>query len=196
MRFLIIILFAISTVFLTACESVNNEMTVNSILISNNATDIDESAPSKVLAIVKQNKTNEKAWQALHHYSSLTDAGATLMFYRDCFNALKEDPLLFFDRYMTGDEQAIFRMIDALSHDFSAFEETYEQSDRVFQNSFRLIMDFMRQHSKEREVYRRAYNFQRVSQAQYNSWRLHYCEFIRTGSEIVATNCAPWEKKL
>lgn len=194
MRFWFPLLLLLVTLFFTACQPVSDDITIISVLASENATDVDDDVPSNVLKIIKKDRKNQRAWQALHHYSSITDAGITLSFYGDCFNAIKDDPLLFFDRYMAGDEQALFRMVDALSHDFSAFQETFEQTDRVFRRAFNLIAEFELKHARERQ-YQRADNFYRVSQAQYQSWKLRYCEFVRKESEIVATNCAPWEKR-
>ncbi|MFB2974336.1 hypothetical protein ACE1CD_35870 [Aerosakkonema sp. BLCC-F183] len=199
MRFwllILLLLVLLLTVFFAAREPITEQITISSVLISDSAVDIGEDTPSKLFKMIEKDKKNDRAWQAIHYYSNITDAGYTLMFYRDCFNALKDDPLLFFDRYMAGDEKALFLMVNALSHDFSAFTgESFEQTEKVFRQSFNLIRDFITQHAKQREVDRRADNFLRISQAQYDSWRLRYCEFVRTRSNIVATNCAPGEKK-
>jgi hypothetical protein len=114
------------------------------------------------------------------------------VFYRDCFNALKDNPSIFFDRYMAGDEQALFRMVDALSHDFSAFpEEKFQNTDQAFQKVFDRVSTFMRNHTRKQTIYRRAYDFERVSQSQYNSWRLRYCELGSKDGQMIAKKCRP-----
>ena len=191
MRFLMLVWVGLLVLLFAACQPLTNAIDVQWALINQNAPDIGYDAPSKLLKIIKDNPKAENAWKALHHYRFLTDAGITLTFYRDCFNALKEKPLLFFEQYIAGDEQALFRMVDALSHDFSAFSgETFQATNQVFQQSLDSMMQFMQAHSQEREVYRRAYDFERVSQAQYDSWRLRYCEFSKENSRVVAKNCA------
>jgi hypothetical protein len=192
---LILILVGLLVILFVIRQPLINAIDVQWVLINQTAPDIGYNAPSKLFKIIKDNPKDENVWKALHHYSSLTDAGATLMFYDDCFHALKENPLLFFNRYMAGDEQALFRMVDALSHDFSAFSgESFQETDRVFQQSFNSIMEFRTAHSQKREAYRRAYDFDRISEAQYVSWKLRYCELTKENSDIVAKNCATWEK--
>jgi hypothetical protein len=179
MRFAFMNLTIILANFSVACQPVNSGIDVQKVLNSKSATE-DYSAPSKLLKIIQKNPKNEKAWKALHHYRSLTDAGITLTFYRECFYALKENPQLFLDRYMRGDEQALFRMVDALSYDFSGFPgNTFEDTNQVFEK-------FLKNH-KDFSV--RSSNFYSVSNAQYDSWRLRYCEFIRKDSKIVPANC-------
>jgi hypothetical protein len=194
MRFLFVTLVGLLVILFVACQPIIDAINVQSVLTSQSASQVGYDAPSKLLTILKNNPKDENAWKALHHYRSLTDAGLTLTFYRDCFNALKEKPLLFFDRYMAGDEQALFRMVDALSHDFSAFTgETFRATNQVFKRSLDNISDFQTTHSQDKEVYRRGYDFRRVSRSQYDSWRLRYCEFTRENSEAVAQNCASWQ---
>ena len=195
MRFLVFVWVGLLVLLFAACQPLTNVTDIQRVLTNQSTPDIGSDAPSKLLKIIKNNPKNENAWRALHHYRSLTDAGITLTFYHDCFNALKEKPLLFFEQYIAGDEQALFRMVDALSHDFSAFSgETFQATNQVFQKSLDSMVQFMQAHSQEREMYRRAYDFERVSQAQYDSWQLRYCEFTKQNSRFVAKNCAIWEK--
>jgi hypothetical protein len=175
MRFFLLICTTVILAFLVACQPVKNAIDIQNVLSSQSGADVSYDERSNLLKIIKDNPNDENGWKALHYYSSLTDAGATLMFYRDCFMALKSNPLIFFDRYMAGDEQALFRMVDALSHDFSAFsEEKFQDTDQVFEKVFDEASKFMRKHSQERAIYRRALDFDRVSRAQYDSWRLRY----------------------
>ncbi|KAM3090756.1 hypothetical protein ACKFKG_28120 [Phormidesmis sp. 146-35] len=138
MRFLFVTLVGLLVVLFVAYQPITDAINVQSVLTSQSASAVDYDAPSKLLTILQNNPKDENAWKALHHYRSLTDAGLTLTFYRHCFNALKEKPLLFLDRYIAGDEQALFRMIDAISHDFSAFAgafagETFQATNQVFE---------------------------------------------------------------
>ena len=179
MRFTVISITMVLATFSVACTPVNSGIDVQKVLNSKSATE-DYSAPSKLLKIIQKNPKNEKAWKALHHYRSLTDAGITITFYSECFYALKENPQLFLDRYMRGDEQALFRMVDALSHDFSAFEGTFKDTNQVFEKFLKNRKDFSSRSS----------DFYRVSQAQYDSWCLRYCEFTRRKDfQIVPENC-------
>lgn len=193
MRFLFLSLFLSIFLCLGACKIIEKEMLIRSTLASDYGDPFVKETPSRLLNVIQHDSDNERAWKALHHYSTITNAGNTLTLYRDCFNAIEEDPLLFFNRYLSGDENALFRMVDALSHDFSAFERTYIQIDQVFKQSLNQILNFINNDDLEGETYVRAYNFYRISLAQYNSWKLRYCEFQRSGTEIIEINCAPWE---
>jgi hypothetical protein len=179
MRFGVFNLVVFLSVFSVACQSVNSEIDLQKVLNSKSATE-DYSTPLKLLKIIQKNPKNDKAWKALHHYRSLTDGGITLTFYSECFYSLKENPQLFLDRYVRGDEQALFRMIDALSYDFSGSPgDTFEDTNQVFEKFLKNRKDFSRRSS----------DFYRVSQAQYDSWRLQYCEFTRKDSKIIPENC-------
>ncbi|CCI00682.1 MAG: hypothetical protein IM550_11605 [Microcystis sp. M54BS1] len=190
MNQLLLYLIVMLSILVASCESIQKEILVSSTLNAKDGSSISENIPSKILIILQKDPGNGRAWQSLHHYSSITDAGKTLSFYQDCFNALKEKPLLFFDRYLAGDDQALFRMIDALSHDFSAFGETYKQTEQVFNKSFYLIKQFMQEHKTNRELYNRAYDFYRVSWAQYDSWRLRYCDSTFVNGKVIFGHCS------
>lgn len=68
----------------------------------------------RILEIIQANPNNDKAWKALNHYATLTDAGLTSTFHKDCFHAIKARPLLFYKRYLKGDENALKRMEDSM----------------------------------------------------------------------------------
>jgi hypothetical protein len=70
---------------------------------------------AKLLTIIENNPGNNEAWKALHHFRSLTDAGLTSSFEMDCFDILRKNPLLFYYRYMQGDNLGLERMDDAIS---------------------------------------------------------------------------------
>ena len=44
----------------------------------------------------------------------MTDAGLTTDFQMDCFDALKSNNLIYYDRFMEGDDLALSRMLDAM----------------------------------------------------------------------------------
>lgn len=57
--------------------------------------------------------SNDRAWQALHKFRTYTDAGLTTMFNDSCFYALQKQPLIFYNRYMAGDTNALDRAEDS-----------------------------------------------------------------------------------
>ena len=72
------------------------------------------SISGRILEIIQANPNNDKAWKALHHYATLTDAGLTSTFHKDSFEVIKATPLLFYQRYLKGDDNALQRMKDAM----------------------------------------------------------------------------------
>lgn len=108
--FVIVLLIIVSS----SCQFVQKD--AKNSLNTNNRSKLlfQENDPSKIFEVIKKNPDSFKAWNSLHHYSYMTDSGSSLSFHRDCFNGIKDEPLLFFERYLQGDEQALFRMVDAL----------------------------------------------------------------------------------
>jgi hypothetical protein len=92
----------------------------------------------ELFAEFKNNRTT-KTWLALHKYRTFTDASGTIEFYDYCYQALKREPLVYYTRYMEGDDEAIHLMESALSHDFSAFDDQRELGKKtirsVYENS-------------------------------------------------------------
>ena len=142
------------------------------------STDDVEYIPSVLLADILNDPDDDHSWKALHHYRSLTDAGATILFWRDCFLAIDKDPLLFYRRFMKGDEQALFRMVDAMSHDFSAFQDTGLRSFKEVNAVYLKVLDLMGEERRklggDRVPYRRMVDFERVCQAQHVLWKQRY----------------------
>ena len=73
-----------------------------------------------------KNNRSTKTWLALYKYRTFTDASGTIEFYNYCYQALKREPLVYYSRYMEGDDKAIYLMESALSHDFSAFDSQWK----------------------------------------------------------------------
>jgi hypothetical protein len=46
-------------------------------------------------------------WKALNHYRSLADGAATECLCFDCFVALVQNPTLFYDRFISGDDEVL-----------------------------------------------------------------------------------------
>jgi hypothetical protein len=67
----------------------------------------------KLVDLLLVEPKNNKAWLALHKYRSFTDAGVTQMFNDACFRAFMKNPLIFYNRYMEGDDEAVNRAMDA-----------------------------------------------------------------------------------
>lgn len=67
-----------------------------------------------LLDMILDNSNNDHAWNALHRFREFTDGGITTIYNDACFAAIKIKPLLFYERYIAGDEQALERAIDAV----------------------------------------------------------------------------------
>jgi len=165
------ILLSLAT-FLSACISYIISP-LDRILTSKNGSEVERSDIDQMFLEIEKNRDNEKAWKALHHYSSITDASYSLDFQRACFKILEKDNLIFFNRYLKGDEQAIFRMIDALSYDFSAFsDEKFEVFDAIYKKILETISKSVL--NQDKKLYQRASNFEKIFREKYIEWRLIY----------------------
>lgn len=147
------------------------------ILTGKNSSEVESSDVDQMFLEIEQNRDNEKAWKALHYYSSIAEGGDRMLFYRGCFKVLEKDNLIFFNRYLKGDEQAIFRMIDALSYDFSSFrDEKFEVFDAIYKKILETISKSVL--NQDKKVYQRASNFDRISREKYIEWRLRYTKAV------------------
>jgi|GEM_PF-6063167 hypothetical protein len=143
------------------------------ILTGKSSSDVESSDVDQMFLEIEKNRDNEKAWKALHHYSSIAGGGYRMHLFRDCFNILKKDNLIFFNRYLKGDEQALLRMIDALTYDFSAFsDEKFEVFDETYKKILERISKAVL--NQDKKLYQRASNFDRISREKYIEWRLTY----------------------
>ena len=83
-----------------------------------------------------KNNRSTKTWLALHKYRAFTDASGTIEFYNYCYQALKREPLVYYSRYMEGDDKAIHLMESALSHDFSAFDSQWKLGKKTIRSVY------------------------------------------------------------
>jgi len=99
--------------------------------------------PDKIINIILENKTNEKAWEAFHHFRSLTDGGVTAFFRDSCYLAIKKEPLIFYKRYINGDNFAIERMMDSLWVDLIEYDGDKEipnyEAEKLYIKIIKLI---------------------------------------------------------
>lgn len=73
------------------------------------------SIPDKLISEVVLNPSNNKAWEALHKFSHFTDGGLSSMYDDACFDAIKKDPLIYYNRYVhSGDDEVLDRLKDAM----------------------------------------------------------------------------------
>ena len=68
----------------------------------------------RLLSILINNPGHEDAWKALHKFASYVDAHLAEEFDSSCFNAVKQYPSIFYERYLKGDDEAANRMINAV----------------------------------------------------------------------------------
>lgn len=80
--------------------------------------------PARLFSIAETAKNKEKTWQAIHHFSSIADSGVSESFDIDCIEAMSKYPLIFYNRYMAGDDQALRRLDDALNADWTNGDDT------------------------------------------------------------------------
>lgn len=79
----------------------------------------DTTIPKQIFQRILKNSKDDKAWMAAYHYRSLTDAGSTLVFRWICFDALMQNPVIYRDRFILGDDRAANLMKDAMWSDGS-----------------------------------------------------------------------------
>jgi hypothetical protein len=135
-----------------------------------------EGVPDELFERILNTSSADAEWKALDHYSKLVDAGASLELFRSCYSASAKQPLLFYRRYMAGDDTALDRMLEALTYDFAAYERL--TSARVHQYEQRydeILTDISQQEArltgKQRE---RHHTFLKNSQRQFERWRARY----------------------
>jgi hypothetical protein len=137
-----------------------------------------EQVPDKLFEIILGGKATDEEWKALSHYSNLTDAGASVDFMHSCFNALKRNPMIFYDRFMRGDKTALQWMRDALGDDFAAYETlteaSYEEHERFYERSLRNIDD--KRVKLSREGLKKHEEFMNDSRRHFKDWRIRYRE--------------------
>jgi hypothetical protein len=80
--------------------------------------------PARLFSITATTKDKERTWHAIHHFSSIADAGVSESFDIDCIEAMNKYPLIFYNRYMGGDDQALRRLDDALNADWTNGDDT------------------------------------------------------------------------
>jgi hypothetical protein len=95
--------------------------------------------PEKLLNRLVRNSDDQQAWKALYHYSLMTDASYSLGFDYDCFMILREHPLLFYNRFLAGDDQAVELMNHAAYADVAAFGRTSDWTREQIRNAFAKI---------------------------------------------------------
>lgn len=76
--------------------------------------------PMKIFAEIVKHPSEKKNWDAVHHYHSMVDGAYSLMFKWACFDTLIDNPTLFRDRYIEGDDRASELMRCAMWSDGSA----------------------------------------------------------------------------
>jgi len=87
--------------------------------------------PARLFSIAATTTNDAMAWQAIHHFNSMTDAGLSESFDIDCLEAMNTYPLIFFNRYLAGDDLALKRMNDALNADWTNGDGTDINEERI-----------------------------------------------------------------
>ncbi len=137
-----------------------------------------EQVPDRLFAIILSRKATDEEWKALSHYSNLADAGASLDFMHSCFKALKRNPMIFYDRFMRGDNTALQWMRDALGDDFAAYEPLtktgYEEHERFYERILRKIDD--KRAKLSRDGLKRHEELMRDARHHFEDWKTRYRE--------------------
>jgi hypothetical protein len=76
-------------------------------------------APAVLFEELLEDPSSNRRWEAVYHYKSMTDAGATLAFAWACLDVAVDHPTLFRDRYANGDDRAEMLMYWAMRSDGS-----------------------------------------------------------------------------
>ncbi len=135
-----------------------------------------ERVPDKLFQHILKDQMADAEWKALDHYSKLMDAGTSLEFFRSCYAALVQQPLIFYRRYMSGDATALDRMVDALTYDFAAYERLTSDRIREYEQRYDQILSRISQERRglSGEQVQRHDTFVRSAQRQLEQWRIRY----------------------
>ena len=72
------------------------------------------SIPDKLIQKILQNPDDNNNWEALHKFGQYTDGGLSSMYADACFDAIKTNPLVYYNRFISGDDKALERFADAM----------------------------------------------------------------------------------
>jgi hypothetical protein len=87
--------------------------------------------PDRLFSYAVSAADKDTAWGAIHHFRTLADAGVSESFHIDCLGAMHKYPLIFYNRYMSGDDLALERMNDALTADWTNDDETDLKEEKI-----------------------------------------------------------------
>jgi len=73
------------------------------------------SVSDQLVGIILHEPENNDAWIALHKFREFTDASIIGRYKNSCYSAIKSEPLIFYRRYVLGDDLALDRTIDAIA---------------------------------------------------------------------------------
>ncbi len=144
-----------------------------------------EAEISQIFSWLIENPNDEDAWLSIHEYSQHTDAGITLSFLRDCHLAIRKAPSLFLDRYKKGDEQALYRMVDAFRHDPTSFGESIEEANQTLDACMKCLSQQIKARCHDKNQYKKIYYTMMIAEAQYKSWLARFK--TKRPSKTVAT---------
>jgi hypothetical protein len=91
--------------------------------------------PARLFHYAVNSADKDNAWQAIHHFRSMSDAGVSESFHIDCLEAMHKYPLIFYNRYMAGDDLALKRMHDALTADWTNDDATDIKAEKIYRKA-------------------------------------------------------------
>lgn len=186
------LLLLVILVLVYGCQHIEKEFAVTSTLRAEEPYELNERNSSNLFSKIRVDPKNDRVWQALYKYSLLADTSIASIFHRDCFEAIKENHLIFFERYMSGDENSINLMMDAFLYDYQAFSlDGYDQTNRVYQYVLDSISAEVQKYSLNVDSYSRASAFRRISEGQHILWQLRYCKKLEMKRGKVVTDDCP-----
>jgi hypothetical protein len=97
-----------------------------------------------LLSMLINNPAKEDAWKALHKFASYVDAHLGEEFNNSCFNAVEQYPSIFYERYLKGDDDAVNRMINALSGSKCDDDSANSDSKLCREKEIKFLKDLLR----------------------------------------------------
>ncbi len=148
--------------------------------------------PDLLMAAIIENPERERAWKAFHRFRDFTDGGISLTYDQICAEVLREDKLLFWKRYMSGDDEALFRMKNAFEGDFGAFltrEDNLVEEYKSWEEFFESVLQSLNDKSRSGEFYekeafyKRHTNFLDITTLAFQRWKERYEDLVKSETQ-------------
>lgn len=174
-------------ILLACCQLAHAEApaAIGKILATEDHTSIlqNEEALPEIFDYLLENPQQEDAWKALWKFRKHTDAGLSLQYMRYAHMAVAKNGKVFWQRYLSGNEDALHLLVDAFRHDPTSFGEDVRKANQTL-IAILALGDLMAikhpQFSDERKRNRFANT---CLQAHYLEWSSRYADILKKKKE-------------